>query len=103
MNLGAIQHGTMNVEFFRFDGAGGKDDDTKPVIETVLVSVEIKHGFGEEPKIKRFVFLELKFREIDDSRGSVFWGDEDPIDPKGGLFDFNGLEAIVFSVFWLVL
>jgi hypothetical protein len=93
----------MNIEFFGFDGAGGKDDDTEPIIEIVLVSVEVKHGFGEEPKIKGFVFLELKFCEIDVSWGSVFWGDEDSIDPKGGLFDFNGLEAIVFDVFGLML
>jgi hypothetical protein len=66
--LRAIQQGAMNVEFLRFDGAGSQDDDAKPIIKTVLVAVKIKHSFGEEPKIKGFVFLKLKFGKIDNPR-----------------------------------
>jgi hypothetical protein len=62
------------LSFLEFDGAGYQDNDTEPIVEIVLIAVEIKYGFGKEPKIEGFVFLELNFAEIDDSWGNTFWG-----------------------------
>jgi hypothetical protein len=88
----------MNGWFFRFKGAGLKNDNAEPIIKAIAVTVEIQYDLCKKPIIEKLIGLKLNFGKIDNLWRCICWRQKDPINTESGFLDLNRLKAIVLGL-----
>jgi len=96
-NVGGVEEGRVEEAGGRFQAGAGVDEDGLPVVEMGIL-LQVEKEFGEGAVVQVVVFLELNFDEVGGLVALAVWGGENAINAEAGLFEFDGLEAVVGSI-----
>ena len=95
-DFGAIEQDLVERGGRRLDTALGINQDALPVCGVGILA-EIEEQFAKETVVQFGVGLELDFGEQNGLIAGLGLGQQEAVNPKGGLFEFDGAEVVLIG------